>query len=170
MLETSSIGKVSNIQFSPKFFDTNVKIDDTGNQISLKAVGIETFEGLSIDSPEGVQLVSNKLLGKNGEMGELNCIGENWLPKIAAAINRFDSEINDSNLKLTNKSLALGRIEGSDMARTATVHARRLIAEMSALIMTKITRLNDIISPLTTKHHRSSIMSSTALSQSSVFP
>ena len=52
-VETSSIGKVSNIQFSPKFFDTNVKIDDTGNQISLKAVGIETFEGLSIDSPEG---------------------------------------------------------------------------------------------------------------------
>lgn len=163
-VETKSIGVISDVEFVPKFFDTNVDIDGTGNQVTLKAIGVETFENFSIDTPAGAKVLSDKLLGKNGHTSELDCIGHNWLPKIAASINRVDSEIENANLKTNNYSIALGRIEGSDIARDVTDNARGLISKsMSAIVMGKAARINEILSPLTTEHHRSSIINGSAL-------
>lgn len=163
-VETSSIGKVSDIKFSPKYFDTQIDIDGSGNQVSLKAVGIETFEDFSIDSSESAQKTSDKLLGNGAMMGEIECIGGNWLPKIASAINRIDSEISAAEKSSIESKIALGRITDSDIASETTSQAKKMLKmDMAAFVMSNTTRINDILTPLTTNHHRSAIMNGSAL-------
>lgn len=147
-VETGSIGVISEVEFIPEFFDKKLDVDVSGNQISLKAVGLDTLESFSVDSPGNARKTFSKLLGENGVSGEIECISSNWLPTIAASINRIDSELDNAELKVFNQEIALGRITSSDMA---------------AFVMGKTTRINDILTPLTTNHHRSSFMSGSAL-------
>jgi flagellin-like hook-associated protein FlgL len=163
-VETKSIGVISDVEFVPKFFDKQLDIDTSGNQVALKAVGFETFENFSIDSSSDAKKTSDKLLGKGDMMGEIECIGANWLPKIASAINRIDSEILAAESNTLGNEIALGRIVGSDMALATTNHAKQMLKmDMAAFVMSNITRINDVLAPLTTDHHRSELMSGDAL-------
>lgn len=164
-VETTSIGIVGDpIEFIPKFFDKQLDIDTSGNQVALKAVGFETFENFSIDSSSDAKKTSDKLLGMGGMMGEIECIGGNWLPKIASAINRIDSEILATESNTLGNEIALGRIVGSDMALETTNHAKQMLKmDMAAFVMSNTTRINDVLAPLTTDHHRSELMSGDAL-------
>jgi flagellin-like hook-associated protein FlgL len=163
-VETSSIGNVQGVEFMPAFFDKQLDIDSSGNQIALRAVGFETFEKFSIDSSSDAKKTSDKLLGMGNMMGEIECIGGNWLPKIASAINRIDSEILAAESNTLSNEIALGRIVGSDMALETTNHAKQMLKmDMAAFIMSNTTRINDVLAPLTTDHHRSELMSGDAL-------
>ena len=135
-----------------------------GNQVALKAVGFETFENFSIDSLSSAKETSDKLLGKGEMMGEIECIGTNWLAKIASAINRIDSEILAAESNSLSNEIALGRIVSSDMALETTNHAKQMLKmDMAAFVMNNTTRINDILAPLTTNHHRSELMNGNAL-------
>ncbi len=163
-VETKSIGVISDVKFEPIFFDKQLDTDTSGNQIALKAVGFETFENFSIDSSSNAKETSDKLLGVGKIMGEIECIGANWLPKIASAINRIDSEILAAESNSLGNEIALGRIVGSDMALETTNHAKQMLKmDMAAFVMSNTTRINDILAPLTTDHHRSELMSGSAL-------
>ena len=163
-VETKSIGVISDVKFEPTFFDKQLDIDSSGNQVALKAVGFETFENFSIDSSSDAKKTSDKLLGMGSMMGEIECIGANWLPKIASAINRIDSEILAAESNSLGKEIALGRIVGSDMALETTNHAKQMLKmNMAAFVMSNTTRINDVLAPLTTEHHRSELMSGDAL-------
>ena len=164
-VETTSIGIVGDpIEFVPKFFDKQLDIDTSGNHVALKAVGFEAFENFSIDSSSDAKKTYDKLLGKGGMMGEIECIGGNWLPKIASAINRIDSEILAAESNTLGNEIALGRIVGSDMALETTNHAKQMLKmDMAAFVMSNTTRINDVLAPLTTDHHRSELMSGDAL-------
>jgi flagellin-like hook-associated protein FlgL len=164
-VETTSIGIVGDpIEFVPKFFDKQLDIDTSGNQVALKAVGFETFENFSIGSSSDAKKTSDKLLGMGDMMGEIECIGGNWLPKIASAINRIDSEVLAAESNTLSNEIALGRIVGSDMALETTKHAKQMLKmDMAAFVMSNTTRINDVLAPLTTDHHRSELMSGDAL-------
>ena len=163
-VETGSIGVISDVEFIPEFFDKNLDVDTSGNHIALKAVGLDTLESYSINSTANARKTLNKLLGENGVSGEIQCVSSNWLPKIAASINRIDSELGNAESKIFNQEIALGRITSSDMALESTNQAKQMLKmDMAAFVMGKTTRINDILTPLTTNHHRSSIMSGSAL-------
>jgi flagellin-like hook-associated protein FlgL len=164
-VETTSIGIVGDpIEFVPKFFDKQLDIDSSGNQVALKAVGFETFENFSIDSSSNAKKTSDKLLGIGEMMGEIDCVGGNWLPKIASAINRIDSEILAAESNSLGNEVALGRIVGSDMALETTNHAKQMLKmDMAAFVMSNTTRIKDVLAPLTSDHHRSELMSGDAL-------
>ena len=124
----------------------------------------ETFENFSIDSSSSAKKTSQKLLGMGEMMGEIECIGANWLPKIASAINRIDSEILAAESNSLGSEIALGRIVGSDMALESTNHAKQMLKmDMAAFVMSNTTRINDVLAPLTTQHHRSKVMNGSAL-------
>jgi flagellin-like hook-associated protein FlgL len=57
-------------------------------------------------------------------MGESECVGTNWLPKIASAINRIDSELAAMDSSSLSQEIALGRIVDSDIALRTTNHAK----------------------------------------------
>ena len=163
-VETGSIGVVSNVEVTPKFFDKEVPVDDSGNKLSLKAVGIETFEEFSIASQTEAKLTSEKLIGSDQIMGELNCIGQNWLPKIAASINRIESELSESGLKNVSKSLALSRIIDPDMAKDTTDHAKSLLRHASSsYVMSNSINHNEILKPLVTNHFKGKSLNKNAL-------
>ena len=163
-VETKSIGVISDVKFEPTFFDKHLDIDTSGNQVALKAVGFETFENFSIDSSSNAKMTSDKLLGTGDMMGEIECIGANWLAKIASAINRLDSEIMAAESNSLSNEIALGRIVGSDMALETTNQAKQMLKmDMAAFVMSNTTRINDVLAPLTRNHHRSELMSGDAL-------
>lgn len=163
-VETKSIGVISDVEFVPKFFDQYLDIDTSGNQIAIKAVGFETFDGFSIDSSANAKKTTDKLFGVGDMMGESECVGTNWLPKIASAINRIDSELAAMSSSSLSHEIALGRIVDSDIALETTNHAKQMLKmDMAAFVMSNTTRINDILTPLTTKHHRSAVMDGRAL-------
>jgi hypothetical protein len=162
-VETKSIGVISDVKFVPIFFDKQLDIDSVGNQVALKAVGIEDFESFSIDSSSNAKTTSDKLLGVGSMMGEIECIGANWLPKIASAINRIDSELSAKQSSSLSHKIALGRIIDSNVALETTSQAKQMLKmDMAAFVMSNTTRINDILTPLTTQHHRSSVMDGAA--------
>ena len=163
-VETKSIGVISDVKFEPTFFDKELDIDISVNQLALKAVGFDTFKNFTVDSSTNAKKTSDKLLGAGEMMGEIECVGANWLPKIASAINRIDSEISAAEVSSLGKEIALGRITDSDIALETTYKTKQLLKmEMAAFVMSSSTRMNDILTPLTTNHHRSAIMSGSSL-------
>jgi flagellin-like hook-associated protein FlgL len=163
-VETKSIGVISDVEFVPKFFDQHLDIDTSGNQVAIKAVGFDTFEDFSIDSSANAKRTSDKLLGVGEMMGESECIGTNWLPKIASAINRIDSELAAMSSSSLSHEIALGRIVDSDIALETTNHAKQMLKmDMAAFVMSNTTRINDVLTPLTTQHHRGAVLDGGAL-------
>ena len=97
-------------------------------------------------------------------MGELDCLGQNWLPKIAASINRIESELSESNLENVSKSLALSRIIDSDMAKDTTDHAKSLLRHTSSsYVMSNSINHNEILKPLVTNHFKGKSLNKNAL-------
>ena len=70
--------------------------------------------------------------------------------------------LEDMERKAISEDLTISRIEDADIAREATSLASASIkTQMSAQVMSKSTRIKDILIPLTTEHFRSSVLSST---------
>ena len=49
--------------------------------------------------------------------------------------------------------------DNSDIALETTIHAKQMLKmDMAAFVMSSATRINDVLTPLTTQHHRSAVM------------
>ena len=94
--------------------------------------------------------------------GEEKCIVNERLASVAAEKGRVDMMLEDMERKAISEDLTISRIEDADIAREATSLASASIkTQMSAQVMSKSTRIKDILIPLTTEHFRSSVLSST---------
>ena len=163
-VETSSIGLISDIEFKPQFFVTQLDTNATGDQIYLIAFGVETLEQFSVDSVSEANKTSEKLVGTTDSVGELECLSGTWLSKIASSINRIDSELSPKESSPPNNEIALGRIVDSDMtADTTNYLTQKLKMEMAEFVMTNTTRMNDILNSLTTENHLRAIMNDSIL-------
>ena len=119
-VETRSLGGISDIEFESQFFDTQLDTDATRDPISLKAIGLETLEQLSIDSMSEAIKTPDKLVGVTDSVGELECISGNWPSPIASAFNRIDSELSAKQSSTLYHEITLGRIIHSDMSEDTT--------------------------------------------------
>ena len=83
--------------------------------------------------------------------GDLDGLSDS-LAANAAARNRFSLEIDSLELGFVAKEHALSRLEDADMAQEATKFAKQsLKMELAANIMSRVTRLTDVLLPLATQ-------------------
>ena len=76
-------------------------------------------------------------------------------------MSRQNGELENMNNQYVANDYAMSRVIDTDVAQEATNLATASIkTQMSAQVMSKSTRLKDILIPLTTEHHRSSVLSS----------
>ena len=93
--------------------------------------------------------------------GEEKCVVNERLASVGAEMSRIDKMLEDLERKAITDELTISRIEDADIAQEATNLATASIkTQMSAQVMSKSTRLKDILIPLTTEHHRGSVLSS----------
>ena len=79
---------------------------------------------------------------------------------IRGEISRIDKMLEDLERKAITDELTISRIEDADVAQEATnLATASMKTQMSAEVMSKSTRLKDILIPLTTEHFRSSVLS-----------
>ncbi len=167
----------SAVSFVPEIFNLPVTIDVQGNQMELEPKGFGT---LSSDSPvTGIphsldsvaeardtldHLRGNRYSdGSNGSyFGEENCIVTERLSAVGAEIRRIDLEIEELQNQVTGGEQSMGRISDADMAREATHLAKSTLKMgLAEQVMSKSSRLKDILIPLTTEHYRSAVLNST---------
>jgi predicted nucleic acid-binding Zn-ribbon protein len=92
--------------------------------------------------------------------GEEKCVVNERLASIGAEMSRIDKALESLERKAITDELTISRIEDADVAQEATNLATASIkTQMSAQVMSKSTRLKDILIPLTTDHFRSSVLS-----------
>mgnify|MGYP003691816517 FL=1 len=93
--------------------------------------------------------------------GEMKCLLENRLGILGAEYRRIDSEVEELEKQIVGDENALGRITDADMAKEATNFAREsLKMKLAAEVMSNVSRLKDVLIPLTTEHFRSEVMNS----------
>jgi flagellin-like hook-associated protein FlgL len=165
------------VSFVPKLFETSVPLDIHGNEMTLDPKGFGTLDGASpvtklehsIDTAENAGDTLNHLRGNPysegsalSYFGEEKCILDERLSSVGAEISRLDLEIERQQNQVTLGEQSNGRISDADMAREATQLARHsLKMNLAEQIMSKSSRIKDVLIPLTTNHYRSSVMSST---------
>ena len=82
--------------------------------------------------------------------------------QVAATMSRHKGELENMNNQYVANDYAMSRVIDTDIAQEATnLATASLKTQMSAQVMSKSTRLKDILIPLTTEHHRGSVLSST---------
>jgi flagellin-like hook-associated protein FlgL len=75
-------------------------------------------------------------------------------------MSRHNGELENMNNHYVVNDYAMSRVVDADVAQEATNLATASIkTQMSAQVMSKSTRLKDILIPLTTAHFRSSVLS-----------
>ena len=80
--------------------------------------------------------------------------------QVAASMSRHNGELENMNNQYVANDYAMSRVVDADVAQEATNLATASIkTQMSAQVMSKSTRLKDILIPLTTEHFRSSVLS-----------
>jgi flagellin-like hook-associated protein FlgL len=80
--------------------------------------------------------------------------------QVAATMSRHNGELENMNNHYVANDYAMSRVVDADVAQEATNLATASIkTQMSAQVMSKSTRLKDILIPLTTDHFRSSVLS-----------
>jgi flagellin-like hook-associated protein FlgL len=80
--------------------------------------------------------------------------------QVAATMSRHNGELENMNNQYVANDYAMSRVVDADVAQEATNLATASIkTQMSAQVMSKSTRLKDILIPLTTDHFRSSVLS-----------
>jgi len=165
------------VKFVPENYEKPVMVNSDGDYFYLDPKGFGTLDGKSpvtgtahtLSEFAGASDTFDHLRGNKYQgdptlsyYGEEKCIVNERLASVAAEKGRIDKMLEDMERKTITEDLTISRIEDADIAREATELASSTIkTQMSAQVMSKSTRLKDILIPLTTEHFRSSVMSST---------
>ena len=132
-----------------------VVINEEGEIASFEALGFSRLSGTDLSTRENAQAVLERLLGKNGEAtehGEIHCLVNGQRGDVANSIRRLELEIG----RLEDKTIAgentLSRIQDADVAEEATKFAKQSMKmEMASNIMSRATRLTDVLLQLATQ-------------------
>jgi flagellin-like hook-associated protein FlgL len=132
-----------------------VVVNEGGEIARLKAMGFSRLSGTDISTRENAQAVLERLLGENGEAtehGEIHCLMNGQRGEVAKSMRRMELEIERLENKTISGEKTLGRLEDADMAKEATKFATQsLKMELAANIMSRVTRLTDVLLPLATQ-------------------
>jgi len=157
----------SGVQFTPSEFIRDIPTDAHGNNIELNSKGFETLEIdfllRAASAQELVDIMRGEGLNEEGKkrFGEMKCLLENRLGILGAEYRRIDYEVEELEKQIVGDENALGRITDTDMAKEATNFAREsLKMKLAAEVMSNVSRLKDVLIPLTTEHFRSEVMNS----------
>ena len=157
------------VVFTPSEFIRKIPTDAHGNIIELNSKGFDTLEiDFLLSAADAQELVDvmrghgvNPETGMN-RFGEMKCLLENRLGILGAEYRRIDYEVDELERQIVGDEDALGRITDSDMAKEATNFAKEsLKMKLATEIMSNVSRLKDVLIPLTTEHFRSEVMSAT---------
>ena len=150
--ETKSIGVISDVKFEPQSEALPVPLDSHHNGMTFDAKGFGTLSGHSIATLDKAKDTLDHLAGKNGYYGEINCIANDRMPAVAAEMRRLDMKIAELEDQHMTGEATLGRIQDADVAQEATKFATQsLKMELAANIMSRVTRLTDVLLPLATQ-------------------
>jgi flagellin-like hook-associated protein FlgL len=150
--ETKSIGVISDVKFEPKSEALPVPLDSHDNGMTFDAKGFGTLSGHSIATLDKAKDTLDHLAGKNGYYGEINCIANDRMPAVAAEMRRVDMKIAELEDQHMTGEATLSRIQDADVAQEATKFAKQsLKMELAANIMSRVTRLTDVLLPLATQ-------------------
>ena len=166
----------SGIIFTPIEYNTDVEMNASGDSITLDAKGFGTLADASpvtgvnhtlsdynsardtLDHLRGNPYAND---GKISYYGEEKCVVNERLASVGAEMSRIDKALVSLEGKAITDELTISRIEDADIAQEATNLATASIkTQMSAQVMSKSTRLKDVLIALTTEHFRSSVLSS----------
>ena len=132
-----------------------VVINEKGEIASFEALGFSRLSGADLSTRENAQAVLERLLGKNGEAtehGEIHCLVNGQRGELGKSMRRMELEIERLENKTISGEKTLGRIEDADMAQEATKFAKQSMKmEMAANIMSRATRLTDVLLQLATQ-------------------
>ena len=132
-----------------------VVINEEGEIASFEALGFSRLSGTDLSTRENAQAVLERLLGKNGEAtehGEIHCLVNGQRADVASSIRRLELEIGRLEDKTITGEKSLSRIEDADMAAEATKLAKQSMKmEMASNIMSRATRLTDVLLQLATQ-------------------
>ena len=137
--------------FAPSLPVNDIAIPWTGE--TFPAISFGNLDCTDIGSKENARKVLNSLATEfenlSGAMGQ-----------VAATMSRHNGELENMNNQYVANDYAMSRVVDADVAQEATNLATASIkTQMSAQVMSKSTRLKDILIPLTTEHFRSSVLS-----------
>jgi flagellin-like hook-associated protein FlgL len=159
------------VVFTPSEFIRKIPTDAHGKVIELKSKGFETLEVDFLLTASDAQELVDIMRGHGAEMhngmamnrfGEMKCLLENRLGILGAEYRRIDYEVEELEKQIVADENALGRITDADMAKEATNLAKEsLKMKLASEVMSDVSRLKDILIPLTTEHFRSEVLSAT---------
>ena len=132
-----------------------VVVNEEGEIASFEALGFSRLSGTDISTRDNAQAALERLLGENGEAtkhGEIHCLMNGQRAEIGKSMRRLELEIERLENKTISGEKAVSRIEDADMAQEATKFAKQsLKMELAANIMSRVTRLTDVLLPLATQ-------------------
>jgi flagellin-like hook-associated protein FlgL len=132
-----------------------VVVNEAGDIARFEALGFSRLSGTDITTRDNAQAVLERLLGENGEAtehGEVHCLVNGQRGELAKSMRRMELEIERLESKTISGEKTLGRLEDADMAKEATKFATQsLKMELAANIMSRVTRLTDVLLPLATQ-------------------
>jgi flagellin-like hook-associated protein FlgL len=156
------------VVFNPSEFIRKIPTDAHGNVIELNSKGFETLEiDFLLNAADAQELVDvmrgEGIVMHNGmamnRFGEMKCLLENRLGILGAEYRRIDYEVDELERQIVGDENALGRITDTDMATEATAFASEsLRMKLAAEVMSNVSRLKDVLIPLTTEHFRSEVL------------
>jgi flagellin-like hook-associated protein FlgL len=159
------------VVFTPSEFIRKIPTDAHGNVIELNSKGFETLEIDFLLTAADAQELVDVMRGHGVHMmngmpmtrfGEMKCLLENRLGILGAEYRRVDYEVEELEKQIVADENALGRITDADMAKEATNFAKEsLKMKLASEVMSNISRLKDVLIPLTTEHFRSEVLSAT---------
>jgi hypothetical protein len=157
------------VVFTPSEFIRKIPTDAHGNVIELNSKGFETLEIDFLLTAADAQELVDVMRGHGVHMmngmpmtrfGEMKCLLENRLGILGAEYRRVDYEVEELEKQIVADENALGRITDADMAKEATNFAKEsLKMKLASEVMSNISRLKDVLIPLTTEHFRSEFLS-----------
>ena len=154
------------VVFTPSEFIRKIPTDAHGNVIELNSKGFETLELdfllTAADAQELVDIMRGHGVSDMGmnRFGEMKCLLENRLGILGAEYRRIDYEVEELEKQIVADENALGRITDADMAKEATSYAKEsLKMKLASEVMSDVSRLKDVLIPLTTEHFRSEFLS-----------
>ena len=120
--------------------------------MEFDAKGFGTLSDHSIATLDKAKDTLDHLVGKNGYYGEIKCITNDRMSAVAAEMRRVDMKIAELEDQHITGEATLSRIQDADIAQEATKFAKQsLKMELAANIMSRVTRLTDVLLPLVTQ-------------------
>jgi flagellin-like hook-associated protein FlgL len=137
--------------FAPALPVNDIAIPWTGETFS--AISFGNLDCTDIGTKENARKVLNALATEFENLSSA-------MGQVAATMSRHNGELENMNNQYVANDYATSRVVDADVAQEATNLATASIkTQLSAQVMSKSTRLKDILIPLTTEHFRSSVLS-----------